>query len=158
MKPLENNKQISRRSLSRLMAVQIFYRYDYDKKEGDLNKLIEEVIDNYTIDSEDDIKSYRKNIDGAFLGNLVNGLNLVLEKIDQKIRDSLETKHNIEEISDVMLQIIRLGAFELCFMKDAPFKVIINEYCDIASSFYDAKKVNFTNAILDKIAKRENEK
>ncbi len=150
----EINKNISKRSLSRLMAVQTLYQYQYHGEENDILKIMDEVIDNYAIDpNKEDASSYRKKIDITFLRNLISGITLVLDKIDKKIAESLEENHNFKDIPDVMLQILRFGTFELQFMKENPFKVIINEYVDITNSFYDKNKINFVNAILDKIAK-----
>lgn len=157
MKAKENTRIISKRSLARLMAVQILYRHEYHLDKSDILIIMEEMIDNYTFDSDQEIKSYRKNTDVVFLRNLLSGLILVLDKIDEKIKNSLEKNNSFEQIPDVMLQVLRFGAFELQFMKDSPFKAIINEYVNIAATFYDSNKVNFVNAILDKIAK-ENDK
>lgn len=147
-------KGISKRSLSRLMAVQTLYQKEYQDSDCDILEVMDEIIDNYLVNSEEeDISSYRKRIDIDFLKNLLSGILLVLEKIDEQINNSLGENHKFEQIPDVMLQILRFGTFELQFMKHTPFKVIISEYVDIANAFYEPSKVNFANAILDKISK-----
>jgi N utilization substance protein B len=149
-----NMKGISKRSLSRLMAVQTLYQKEYKDSDSDILIIMDEIIDNYLISlEEEDISSYRKKIDIDFLTNLINGILLVLDKIDEQINEALGEDRNFDQIPDVMLQILRFGTFELQFMKHTPFKVIINEYVDIANAFYEPNKVNFVNAILDKISK-----
>ena len=151
---LNSKKPVSKRSLSRLMAVQILYQYQYRDQSEDILNITNEVIDNYLLDSEiENISSYREKIDLNLLNDLLAGVLLVLEKIDDKIDKFLDKNHSLEQIPDVMLQILRLGAFELQYMKNNPVKVVINEYVNITDAFYDWKKVNFVNAVLDKIAK-----
>lgn len=135
------------------MAVQILYQYQFNDQK-DVLEVMNETIDNYLLDEKiEDPTSYRKKIDHEFLENLLTGILLVLEKIDDKIVKLLTKNRKIEDLPEVMTQILRLGAFELQFMKNNPPKVVINEYVDITNSFFEEKKVNFVNAILDKISK-----
>jgi len=142
----------SKRSLSRLVGVQILYQHSYNSNDRNILEIMDEVIDNYTIDGKEEVKSYRKKVEMNFLRNLVNGSILVLDKLDQEISKHLDKKRKLEEIDDVILQILRLGVFELKFIKDNPYKVTISEYVDITHSFYNKNQIDFVNAILDKIA------
>lgn len=143
-----------RRSLSRLMAIQIFYQLDFLGDEKKLDEIKNDVIENYAINSEENISSYREKIDEEFLNNLISGLALNIEKIDAEISHLLQKGWEFENLDDVVKQILRFGAFELQFMLDTPLKVIINEYVDIAASFFDSKKVTFVNGLLENFAKK----
>lgn len=143
-----------KRTLSRLMAIQIFYQHNFFGDEKKLTEVKEDVIENYALDFEEDISSYREKIDENFLNNLVAGLELDSKKIDEEISEFLKEGWNLEKLDDVVYQILRLGAFELKFMKDTPLKVIIDEYVDIAASFFDDKKITFVNATLENLAKK----
>ena len=60
----------------------------------------------------------------------------------------------IGNLKDITLRaILRAAVYELLFTPDTPFKVVINEYINIAQSFYSEKEPEFLNAILDKVAK-----
>ena len=88
--------------------------------------------------------------------NAKNEVNRLSEVVfDKKIAKFLENNHNFNQIPDVMLQILQLGTFELQFMKKNPTKVVINEYVNITNSFFDKKKTDFVNAVLDKISKEQ---
>ena len=50
----------------------------------------------------------------------------------------------------ILLTGLLMSYRELKFINKTPFKVIIDEYVNIASSFYDKKSVDFVNAILNK--------
>ena len=60
----------------------------------------------------------------------------------------------MEKLDGVARQVLRLGAFELKFIKNIPLKVVIDEYVDIAASFFDSKKITFINATLENLAKK----
>ena len=110
-----------------------------------------EIVDNYLIDAENDqITSYRKKIDMKLLTELLENITEKTAEIDKIITKSLEKQHNFSKIQDVILAILRIAIFELKFINKTPFKVIIDEYVNIASSFYDKKSVDFVNAILNK--------
>jgi len=147
-----------KRSLSRLMAIQILYQYDFFAKQPaqplSIDEITNDVIENYTLDVEEEVTSYRNKIDETFLKELVNGVVLSFEKIDEEITEFLQGAWNIERLDDTMHQILRLGTFELKFLTATPLKVIIDEYVDIAACFFDSKKVTFINATLENIAKK----
>jgi N utilization substance protein B len=143
-----------KRSLSRLMAIQIFYQHNFFGNEKNLDEIKNDVIENYLIDSDENLSSYREKIDSEFLENLLSGIAFDGIKIDTEISEFLKDGWTLAKLDDVTLQILRLGAFELKSMLDAPLKVIINEYVDIAASFFDSKKITFINATLENLAKK----
>jgi len=141
------------------MAVQIYYQYEFFDKKIDLDQISKDVVENYLLSQDEDISSYEKNISAEFLSNLIQGLENNSIKIDKNIEEFLNSPWSIETIDEITLQIVRFGCLELESSTDTPAKVVIDEYVDIAASFFDDKKVTFVNAILDKIAKqhRKNE-
>lgn len=154
----ENNfykKQASaKRSLSRLMAIQILYQRDFFEGKKSTEEIKKDMIENYTLNTEKNIESYRKKIDEKFLDNLLVGIALDEGKIDEEIAVFLKEGKSFSETDEVIKQILRLAAFELKFMPNVPFKVAIGEYMDIAASFFEAKKISFINATLDNFAKK----
>jgi N utilization substance protein B len=143
-----------KRSLSRLMAIQIFYQSDFLSNEPSLSEIKENLIDNYVLDSEESPTSYRQKIDEVFLNNLVNGAALDLKQIDEEISQFLKGDQGLEKLDSVALQILRFGVFELKFLPEIPAKVVIGEYVDISASFFDNKKTSFFNATLQNLAQK----
>jgi N utilization substance protein B len=143
-----------KKTLSRLMAAQIFYQYQFHNQTKNLNQIKEELIDNYLIDSESEIQSYRDEIDADFLDSLVLGLSLQTNRIDADISEFLKGDWTLEQLENVSLQILRLATFELIFLAETPAKVLIGEYVDIAASFFDNKKITFVNATLEALARK----
>jgi len=144
----------SRKSLSRLMAVQIFYQHNFFNNNADLEKIKNDLIENYALEEHEEISSYRAEIDEDLLSTLVSGLSLYVKKIDDEIKTFLSEKQSLEKIDDLTLQILRLAAFELKFMEQVPTNVVIDEYVGIAASFFDNQKVTFVNALIDAMAKK----
>jgi len=145
---------INKKSLSRLMAIQIYYQFEFFEKKQNLSQITEDVIGNYVLNQDDDLSSYEKNINNEFLSNLIKDLENNSEIIDKDIEEFLNEPWTIQKIDEISLQIIRFGCLELKNYLDTPAKVIIDEYVDIASSFFEEKKIPFVNAMLDKLAKK----
>lgn len=136
-----------KRTLSRLIAVQVLYQSDFHLEKKSCDEIKKDLITNYTLNFDDKISSYQEKIDEEFLDNLIIAHQFV-SKIDQDIIPFLQQP--IHKIDEVMLQILRLAVFELQTFKNVPSKTVIDEYVSIAASFFDQKKTNFVNAILDK--------
>ncbi len=135
------------------MAVQIFYQRDFFSGAKNLEEISKDVIENYALDAEEKISSYREKIDEEFLQKLL-ALTIDEKTIDAEISEFLQKGWSLESLDGVLLQILRLGVFELKFFRDIPAKAIISEYVDIAASFFDEKKITFVNALLDGVAKK----
>lgn len=146
-----------KRTLSRLMAVQIFYQFEFFTKNSDLEKLKNDLIDNYALEVDEDIKSYRDKIDENLVSNLILGLKNDLETIDSEITFLFKKEADVKKISDILLQILRFAAFELKYSKDTPLKVIIDEYVDLSAFYFDAPKVMFVNSAIENLAKKYRE-
>ncbi len=146
-------KQSIRRSLSRLVAVQSLYQYDFYKQEIELNTIYKQLVESYLlVDEEQKLTSYSDQIDDELLESLLSGIILALPTIDEEIESFLKGEWKIDNLPDLLLPILRLGSFELRFMKDIPTKVVISEYVDLAACFYEEKKVTFVNKVLQNIA------
>jgi N utilization substance protein B len=153
----EKNILIIKKSVARLMAIQILFQFDFYNKAKSIEDIKEEILDNYLIDFEDDIKSFRSKIDKKHLNNIVPDIIKVINIIDQEITKFLDPEFTLDKIENITKQILRVAIFEIKYFDKIPAKVIINEYTDIASSFDGETKVKFVNSILDNIAKKNRE-
>ncbi len=147
------NKNL-KRTLSRLMAVQIFHQNEFLNNEKTVDEIKQEMMENYLIDPADDLSSYRDKIDNVFLDNLLSGIALDDKKIDADISEFLKAGWKIENLEGITAQVLRCGAFELKYVKNIPPKIVIAEYVDIAAAFLDRKQLTFVNALLEKLARK----
>lgn len=91
-------------------------------------------------------------VDWEFFKALLHGMPEHLTEIDGLIAKA-STERSIKEISPVELAILRLAIFEFMHRIDVPYKVVINEYVDLAHLFGAEEGHKFINGILDKVAK-----
>ena len=61
----------------------------------------------------------------------------------------------LERLDATLRAILRSGAFELMRCPEAPTEVVIDEYVEIAKSFFEGPEPGFVNAALDGIAQDE---
>lgn len=73
--------------------------------------------------------------------------------IDRAIAGRLNKGWKLERIDAVARAILRAGAVELEQRLDIPVAVVIDEYVEIAKSFFDGPEPGFVNATLDACAK-----
>ena len=142
-------------SRARLLAVQTLASFHYGN-----NSSIEQVIsdmENYYIKeeySEEEKENYKDFVAIDFYKELVLGTQDNIEYCDLIITENLKEGHNFESIPDVLKEILRCAVYELKFKPETPAKVIINEYVDITSEFFDKNKITFANGIIDTMAKK----
>ena len=105
---MKNKNQFSKRSLSRLVAVQTFYQYDFFQRQIVVDVLAKKLVENYSLDENEQVSSYQNKIDDDLLQSLLSGLILVIDKVDVEIELFLKNEWKIESLPDLMLQIIRL--------------------------------------------------
>ncbi len=154
-KDQKNSKALinRKRTLSRLIAIQTFYQFEFYNGEQPIEAVKNDLIDNYVIEQADSVKSFRKKIDLNLLETLLSGIQINLAEIDHEISGLLKDSWDLDTLPDVMLYILRFGSFELRYMKDVPLKVVIDEYVDIGASFFETKKVTFLNGILENLSR-----
>ncbi len=89
----------------------------------------------------------------AYARQLILGICEHLKEIDELIAAH---SHNwrVERMSLVDLNILRIAAFEMAHVADAPATVAINEALEIAKRYAEPDSVGFINGILDAIQKK----
>jgi N utilization substance protein B len=73
--------------------------------------------------------------------------------LDRAIARHLSKGWRLERLDAVARAILRAGAAELEQRTDIPIAVVIDEYVEIAHSFFDGPEPGFVNATLDACAK-----
>ena len=148
-----NNKSKPDRSLSRLVAVQLVYKKNFD--DISFVKAINEFrnTDNHLL-----YDSQRQDMDLVFFENLIDNLDNSFDYIEKLISDSLEN-NTIERVELILAAIFRLATCELLNFNEIPARVIINEYVNLTHAFFDDQQPTLANGVIDNLAKkiRENE-
>jgi len=87
-----------------------------------------------------------------FAQPLIEGMVAHLSEIDERIRRYCEN-YNLERISAVDRNVLRLAIYEMLYRDDIPPVVSINEAIELAKTFGGAESGKFVNGILDRIRK-----
>ena len=75
------------------------------------------------------------------------------EAIDETIQASLTGEMTLDRLEMILKCILRAGIAEFYANPKLDAPIIINEYTDIARSFFDGSEVKMVNAILDRFGK-----
>lgn len=86
--------------------------------------------------------------------NRVQGTLSNYTELETKISSHLKN-WKIERLSKVDHTNLLLSTYELCYEKDTPVKVVINEAIEISKKFGTQDSSSFINGVLDSIAKAE---
>ncbi len=86
---------------------------------------------------------------------LYDGVVAQLADLDAKISAAAEN-WRIARMPTVDRNIIRLGAFELLFMKDTPAAVAFDEAIELARRYGTADSSAFVNGVLDRLRREAN--
>ena len=83
---------------------------------------------------------------------LVDGVHGNLEEIDAVLTRFAE-HWKIHRMAVVDRNLLRLGIYELMYLKEIPFPIVINEALEIVKEFSDQEGTQFVNGILDAASK-----
>ena len=72
--------------------------------------------------------------------------------LDGWMNSLVTSKWDPSRLGSLEIVILTIGLAELKFSPDVPFKVIINEACELARRYCDGGAVGFVNGVLDKAA------
>ncbi len=139
------------RSVARLAAVQALYQMEVSGVGGEA--VIREFVDHRF---DRDIEGERlAPADEAYFSAIVRGVLDRQATIDRALVKRLATGWRLERLDATLRAILRAGAFELIASVEAPTEVVIDEYVEIAKSFFEGPEPGFVNAALDGIARHE---
>ncbi len=91
-----------------------------------------------------------KKAEAEFFRALVRGVLLRTEELDALLAPVLDRK--LADLDRVELALLRLGAFELAHRIDVPYRVVIDEYVELAKGYGAEDSYKYLNGVLDKLA------
>jgi len=132
---------MSNRHLSRTIAMQTLYEWDFNHRSQKLQTVLEHNIKEQGVGLQDT----------SFIENLVKGVTKKITEIDN-ILIKYAPDWPIEKITTIDRNIIRLGIYELEFEENKiPPKVVINEAIEMAKTFGGESSGRFVNGVLGAI-------
>lgn len=106
-----------------------------------------EIAEMSALEENSETKAYIKKLTNAYVENH--------EEIDDKIK-KLAVGWDFARLVKTDKDILRISITELCFVKEAPMKVVVDEAVELAKRYSTEDSASFINAILAKVIK-ENE-
>jgi len=130
----------AQRRKARVLALQALYQRHMAK--GDVSQ----------IEAEFFVDNDMSQVDSAYFRDLFRGATREQETLDRQLGPFLDRP--LAEVDPIELAILRLGAYELEFRIDVPYRVVINEAIELAKRFGGTEGHKYVNSILDKLAPR----
>jgi N utilization substance protein B len=137
------------RGTSRLAAVQALYQMDV--VQTDAAVVIAQFVRYYF--GHEVEGAYYDRADERFFEDLVLGVVREQLAVDPLIARHLAEGWRLARLDTILRAILRAASYELKERGDVPFKVIINEYVDVAHAFFGGDEPRVVNGILDAIAR-----
>ncbi|MDP3900734.1 MAG: transcription antitermination factor NusB [bacterium] len=128
------------RHLSRSIAMQSLYEWDFHSRTPDLDQIVERNITEFGPGLEEK---------GQFVRDLVKGVLDHLPQLDQIISKAAP-EWPIEQITIVDRNVLRIGLYELLYAdrEAVPPKVAINEAIELAKNFSGESSGKFINGVM----------
>jgi len=134
---------MANRHLSRTIAMQSLYEWDFNNRQKTLSSI-----------TEYNLKQFAPGLeDPAFIFDLIAGVEKNVPKIDEIIVKTAP-EWPLEQITVVDRNILRLGIYELLFAKEVPPKVAINEAVELGKAFGGESSGKFINGVLGTLYKQ----
>ncbi len=137
------------KSAARLGAVQALYQMDLAT--SDLGETLAQFATRATGDDFD--AGQCGEADYKHLREVVEGTVREQALIDVTVDKQLDKDWPIHRVNAILRAVLRAGAFELMFKENVPAKVVINEYVNVASAFFDKEEPAMANAVLNALAR-----
>lgn len=143
-------KRANKRGSARLAAVQALYQMDI----GAVS--LEETIGHFAdhlrggeLEGDEYLPA-----DADYFNQIIKGVIAEQRQIDPLIDAALTDDWPITRVDATLRAILRAAVFELLRKPDVPQKVVISEYIDIASAFFEDEVPGMVNAVLDSISRK----
>jgi N utilization substance protein B len=140
------------RTVARLAAVQALYQMEV------AGAGVEAVVREFTEhrfgrDAEGDQSHRLADADENFFAALVRGVVAEQAAVDQAIVRRLAKDWRLDRLDATVRAILRAGTWELMHRRDVPSEVAIDEYVELANSFFEGTEPGFVNGALDAVAR-----
>ncbi|MBW7454158.1 transcription antitermination factor NusB [Paenibacillus sepulcri] len=137
-----------KRRLAREIAVQSLYQMEMNEVSAEeaVDMLMNEVKEENEIEADvSDVSRIDEHV-----RDLVNGVSGSKAAIDDMLQHYL-TGWQVDRLSRVDRQVLRLACFEMIFRDDVPPKAAINEAIELAKHFGTEESGKFVNGVLGRL-------
>ena len=142
------------RSVARLAAVQALYQMEVSHAgaEAVIREFSEHRFDRDADPDPEHDEAPLAAADEAFFAEVVRGAVGHQREVDAAIARKLAAGWRLDRLDATARAILRAGVFELMQRRDVPTEVVIDEYVELAKSFFEGPEPGFINGALDAVA------
>lgn len=133
---------MANRHLLRTISLQTLFEWDFNQRQGNLDEIFDRVKNEFAPNSEE--------VD--FAEQLLKGVIQNIDAIDEIIVKNAP-EWPIEQITIIDRNVLRLGIYEMMFLKETPAKVAINESVEMGKRFGGDSSGKFINGVLGALYK-----
>ncbi len=137
------------RSAARLAAVQALYQMEASGQ--GVETTIREFQD-YRLGGNID-GAQMHDADAKFFADILRGAVEAQNRLDPYLERQLAAGWKLSRLDATARAVLRAGLYEMIRRPDVPYKVVINEYLDIANAFFEGEEPGFINGVLDAAAR-----
>ena len=132
------------RSNARELLFKLLYELEIQK--DDVSGQVDLFIENNNI--------YDSNVQ-EYIKSEVNGIYENIDDITNLISNNLKKDWQIERLSKINLELLKLAIYEIIYVK-IPYKIIINEVVELAKKYGEDSSHSFINGVLASVVKENN--
>ena len=136
--------------MSRHKSREIAFKYVYQIAYGQPLVVEEDGFWDMALEEDETIGDVEKQ----FIESIINGVKEHIDKID-KIIFSKITGRSMDRVFKIDLAILRIAVYELLYVKDLSYKVVVNEAVEIAKKYGKDNSHSFINGILREVIKEK---
>lgn len=131
------------RTMARRCAVQALYQWQLTGQD------VDDIYQQFLVERN------MAKIDTEMFKELLVGITKELANLDEKIQPHID--RDISEVDPVERAVLRLGAYELMYKLEIPYRVVINEALEAVKTFGAEQGHRYVNGVLDKLAQEVRE-
>ena len=135
-----------RRTQARIAAVQALYQLSATDAAPD------DVVDEFRLHRMREAGP-AATADKALFTEIVQGACSDRAALNRMIEGSLSENWTLERMDRVLVALLNAAVWELHGRSEAPARVVIAEYVDVARVFFDNREPAFVNGMLDRLAR-----
>jgi N utilization substance protein B len=91
--------------------------------------------------------------DEDFFADLMRGVVAEQTDVDRAVVRRLAKDWRLDRLDATVRAMLRAGTWELMHRRDVPSEVVIDEYVELAKSFFEGAEPGFVNGALDAVAR-----
>lgn len=106
----------------------------------------------YEIETQFRLNNNMEKVDGEYFCKLLYGIPKELDSIETSLAPYLDRE--LKELNPVELSALRLGAYELLYCPELPYKIALDEAVGLAKKFGSQDGHRYVNGVLNNLARK----